>query len=90
MGLAVLPQLTADFLSHGADPNLPVAIIDNGTRPNQTVVTGTIATIAGKVAGLGLKGPSMIIVGTVVSLREKLGWFTPSLEDAPAAKPNTP
>ena len=87
MGLAVLPQLVADFIANGADPNLPVAIVDNGTRPDQTVVTGTIATIAEKVAGLGLKGPSMIIVGTVVTLRDKLGWFKPALEDGPATKP---
>ena len=75
MGLAVLPQLIADFLAHGADPDLPVAVIDNGTRPDQKVVTGTIATIAEKAAAAGLKGPSMIIVGTVVTLRDKLSWY---------------
>jgi len=72
MGLAVLPQLTADFLAHGCDPNLPVAVIDNGTRPSQRVVTGTIADIAERVASTNLKGPSMIIVGSVVTLRAKL------------------
>ena len=72
MGLGHLAELTAEFVGHGADPNLPVAVIDNGTRPNQRVVTGTLATIAGLVDAARLPGPAMIIVGTVVTLRDKL------------------
>lgn len=79
MGLAMLPELTRDFIAHGADPDTPVAIVDNGTRPNQQVITGTIGTIASLAAASGLKGPSMIFVGTVVRLRDKLGWFKPAL-----------
>ncbi|KAB2916632.1 MAG: uroporphyrinogen-III C-methyltransferase [Hyphomicrobiaceae bacterium] len=77
MGLAMLPELTRDFIAHGADPNTPVAIVDSGTRPNQQVVTGTIGTIADLAAAAGLTGPSMIFIGTVVRLRDKLGWFKP-------------
>jgi uroporphyrin-III C-methyltransferase / precorrin-2 dehydrogenase / sirohydrochlorin ferrochelatase len=51
---------------------MPVAIIDNGTRPNQRVVTGTIANIAERSTAANLQGPAMILVGTVVTLREKL------------------
>jgi uroporphyrin-III C-methyltransferase / precorrin-2 dehydrogenase / sirohydrochlorin ferrochelatase len=79
MGLAMLPQLTADFIARGADPATPVAVIDNGTKPSQRVVTGTIATIAGEVAAANLKGPAMTIIGTVVRLREKLAWFKPEV-----------
>jgi uroporphyrin-III C-methyltransferase/precorrin-2 dehydrogenase/sirohydrochlorin ferrochelatase len=60
------------FLEHGAAPDLPVAVIDNGTRPNQTVVTGTVATLADRAAQAKLTGPAMIIVGTVVRLRDTL------------------
>lgn len=72
MGLARLPTLMAEFVSHGAKPDTPVAVIDNGTRPNQRVVTGTIATIAELAAKANLHGPALTIVGSVVSLREKL------------------
>ena len=84
MGLAVLPQLTEDFIAHGADPAMPVAVIENGTRPEQKVVTGSIADIAGRAADAGLKGPAMIIVGSVVTLRDKLDWRkTSASTDAP-------
>jgi uroporphyrin-III C-methyltransferase/precorrin-2 dehydrogenase/sirohydrochlorin ferrochelatase len=72
MGLGHLATLMADYIARGGDPGLPVAVVDNGTRPNQRVVTGTLSDIAARVAEAGLKGPAMIIVGTVVTLREKL------------------
>lgn len=75
MGLAMLPELARDFVARGADAATPVAVIDNGTRPNQVVVTGTIASITEKVAAAGIKGPAMILIGSVVTLREKLKWF---------------
>ena len=59
---------------------LPVAIVENGTRPNQITVTGTIADIAAKAAAHGLRGPTIIIVGEVVALRDKLNWYTPHPE----------
>ncbi|MGE0855481.1 MAG: siroheme synthase CysG [Hyphomicrobiaceae bacterium] len=77
MGLAVLAELMADFIANGADPTMPVAIVENGTRPNQRVATGTIATIASEIETAGINGPALIIIGTVVSLREKLAWFNP-------------
>lgn len=72
MGLSRLPKLMADFVAHGADPKTPAAIIDNGTRPNQRVVTGTIETLAELATKANFQGPSMIIIGSVVTLRDKL------------------
>ena len=82
MGLAALPELAAEFLARGADPTLPVGIVENGTRMNQRVVTGTVGDIVQKANDAGLKGPAIIIVGTVVGLHEKLAWFNPG-QDAP-------
>ncbi len=80
MGLAHLDYLTQEFLRHGADPALPVAIVENGTRPNQITLTGTVGDIAAKAAAAGLRGPTIIIVGEVVTLRDKLNWYTPHPE----------
>lgn len=80
MGLAQLDGLMAEFLKRGADRSMPVAIVDNGTRRNQRVVTGTIVDIAGRAARAGLTGPTIIIVGSVVKLHEKLAWFAGPLE----------
>ena len=77
MGLAHIEDLAKAFIERGADPNLPAAIIDNGARANQRVVVGVIADIAQKARAAALRGPTIIIVGTVVSLRDKLNWFAP-------------
>jgi uroporphyrin-III C-methyltransferase/precorrin-2 dehydrogenase/sirohydrochlorin ferrochelatase len=77
MGLAHLEFLMQEFLRHGANPALPVAIVENGTRASQITVTGTIATIAARAVEAGLRGPTIIIVGEVVALRGKLNWYTP-------------
>jgi uroporphyrin-III C-methyltransferase/precorrin-2 dehydrogenase/sirohydrochlorin ferrochelatase len=75
----------AEFVAHGASPAMPVAVIDNGTRRRQRVATGTLADIAEKTAAAGLKGPAIIIIGTVVTLRDRLAWFEP--DTAVAAGP---
>ena len=75
MGLAKLERLTADFIAHGADPQTPAAIIENGTRENQRVVVGTIRSLVEDARREGLKGPTIIIIGSVVTLRDKLNWF---------------
>ncbi len=85
MGLAMLPELAKDFLAAGADPDMPVAVVENGTRPNQKVVTGTIASIAEDARTAGIKGPALIIIGTVVRLRQKLAWFHPERDAAASA-----
>jgi uroporphyrin-III C-methyltransferase/precorrin-2 dehydrogenase/sirohydrochlorin ferrochelatase len=72
MGLGHLAELMEEFVAHGADPKMPAAIIDNGTRPNQRVVTGTIESLAEQAAKARLHGPAIIIIGTVVTLRDKL------------------
>lgn len=86
MGLAHLAELTRAFVEKGAAPSLPVALIDNGTRPNQRVLTGTLNSIAEKAADAGVKGPATVIIGSVVRLRDKLDWYVPE-EQARDIKP---
>ncbi len=76
MGLSSLKILSDNFAKHGADPDTPAAIIDNGTRPNQRIVTGTISNLYEKATEQKFTGPSIIIIGGVVNLREKLRWFS--------------
>jgi uroporphyrin-III C-methyltransferase/precorrin-2 dehydrogenase/sirohydrochlorin ferrochelatase len=76
MGLSSLKDLSEQFIARGADPKMPAAIIDNGTRANQRVAVGTIADLHDLAVREGLQGPSMIIIGNVVKLRDKLRWFS--------------
>jgi len=75
MGLNSLAELSAKLIEHGADPKTLVAIIDNGTRPNQRVVTANLRTLAEAAAAKELSGPTIVIIGSVVSLRDNLIWF---------------
>lgn len=79
MGLSNTPHLCKGFMDRGADPDLPVAVIDNGTRPEQRVVTATVSTLCDVLKDANFKGPAMIIVGTVVNLREKLSWYNTNM-----------
>jgi uroporphyrin-III C-methyltransferase / precorrin-2 dehydrogenase / sirohydrochlorin ferrochelatase len=81
MGLRNLEALTKEFVARGASADLPAAIVDNATRLNQKVVVGTLVTLAAKARAAELRGPSIVIVGTVVALRDKLDWYAPAVED---------
>ncbi len=74
MGLKEIEAVAVDAIAKGVDPATPAAIVDNGARAGQKVVTGTLATLAEKALAAALRGPTIIIVGSVVSLREKLAW----------------
>ena len=64
----------ADAVAQGVDPATPAAIVDNGARAGQRVVTGTLASIAAEAREAALRGPTIIIVGSVVTLRDRLAW----------------
>lgn len=81
MGLTSLDAITDGFLGHGADPSTPAAVIENGTRAGQRVITGTLQSLPGKVQQAGIRSPALIIVGSVVELREKLSWFANKPKD---------
>jgi uroporphyrin-III C-methyltransferase/precorrin-2 dehydrogenase/sirohydrochlorin ferrochelatase len=75
MGLTSLGTITEGFLSHGADPATPAAVIENGTREGQRVITGTLASLPDKSTAADIKSPALIIIGSVVTLQDKLSWF---------------
>jgi uroporphyrin-III C-methyltransferase/precorrin-2 dehydrogenase/sirohydrochlorin ferrochelatase len=69
MGLRPIAELCAKLIGHGLAASTPAAAIENGTRPDQRVVTATLADLAARVAAAGVKGPTLIVVGPVVALR---------------------
>ncbi len=72
MGLANLDALMSEFIARGAPPDTPAAIVDNATRPNQKVIVATIAALAEAAEAAALKGPAVVFVGSVATLRAKL------------------
>jgi len=75
MGMSNLPEIVARLLEHGRPPDTPVAVIKDGTRPNQKTIVGSLKDIVTKVREHRLSPPAVIVVGEVVRLREKLRWF---------------
>jgi uroporphyrin-III C-methyltransferase/precorrin-2 dehydrogenase/sirohydrochlorin ferrochelatase len=85
MGLKGLPLLCEALIKHGLTAETPAAIVQHGTLPTQRVITGDLNTLPALAEQAGLKAPTLIIVGNVVKLREKLGWFQPELHGEQAS-----
>ncbi|HXG41624.1 MAG TPA: uroporphyrinogen-III C-methyltransferase [Dehalococcoidia bacterium] len=75
MGTRTLSELVERLLAHGRPADTPVAVVRWGTTPEQEVVTGTLADIVPRVEKAGLRPPTVVVVGQVVRLRQRLLWF---------------
>jgi uroporphyrin-III C-methyltransferase/precorrin-2 dehydrogenase/sirohydrochlorin ferrochelatase len=75
MGLAGLPILCSELCAHGLSATTPAAVIQQGTTAQQRVIVGTLADLAARTERASLSPPTLIIVGEVVALRERLDWF---------------
>ena len=75
MGIANLQHISENFIKEGKDKNTPVAFISWATRYNQSVVTATLENAYEVAVKENIKPPTLIVVGTVVNLREKLNFF---------------
>jgi uroporphyrin-III C-methyltransferase/precorrin-2 dehydrogenase/sirohydrochlorin ferrochelatase len=68
MGLSQLGTIVAELAAAGAAPELPAAVIERATFPEQRVIAGTLADLAERVAAADVRAPALLIVGEVVSL----------------------
>ncbi|MBM7061799.1 uroporphyrinogen-III C-methyltransferase [Pseudomonas sp. UL073] len=75
MGLVGLPVICAELIRHGRAANTPAALVQQGTTRNQRVFTGTLSDLPSLVAEHEVHAPTLVIVGEVVQLRDKLAWF---------------
>lgn len=75
MGLVGLEKICQSLIEHGSPKDLPIALIQQGTTANQKVITGTLQSLPAKVADQHIKAPTLIIIGTVVTLHDQLNWF---------------
>jgi len=75
MGLHGLAIICEQLVAHGMDKTTPIAMVQKGTTSEQRVLVGTLDTMTDVVKGKEIKPPTLIIVGEVVKLRDKLAWF---------------
>nr|WP_202628912.1 siroheme synthase CysG [Cronobacter malonaticus] len=74
MGLNQAAAIQEKLIEHGMDPQMPVALVENGTSVKQRVVAGVLSELG--ALAQRVESPSLIIVGRVVALRDKLNWFS--------------
>lgn len=78
MGRNALPELSAQLIAHGLPADWPAAMIGQGTTQSQQVIAGTLGSLPELVADRDdIDGASLVIVGEVVRLRDRLKWFSP-------------
>lgn len=75
MGLGTLPVIASQLVRNGRAAETPVAVIERGTTAQQRVILGTLDDIAKRIMDEQVESPSLIIVGEVVALKERLAWF---------------
>ena len=75
MGLVGLSIICDQLIAHGMSADMPIALVSKGTTKDQKVVTGTLSTMPSVVKVEKVKAPTLIIIGEVVSLRNKLRWM---------------
>ena len=74
MGLVSLSIICQELINYGMPADKPIALIQQGTTPLQKVFVGTLATLPAIIASEEVQAPTLIIVGDVVRLHNKLAW----------------
>ncbi|HEX5959609.1 MAG TPA: uroporphyrinogen-III C-methyltransferase, partial [Hyphomicrobiaceae bacterium] len=67
MPLGTLPELIRRLRQAGVEPERPVCAVFNATRPDERTVVGSVGSIVGRLDGLGITGPCVLLVGSVLA-----------------------
>jgi uroporphyrin-III C-methyltransferase/precorrin-2 dehydrogenase/sirohydrochlorin ferrochelatase len=78
MGVKGLDVLCRALVEHGMPPDLPAALIERGTTPQQRVLIGELQTLPQVAAAGEVQPPCLAVIGSVVSLHRKLAWYEPA------------
>jgi uroporphyrin-III C-methyltransferase/precorrin-2 dehydrogenase/sirohydrochlorin ferrochelatase len=86
MGVSRAGSLAARLMEHGRAAETPIAIIENGTRPDERVLVGTLENIAPLVRGARVGAPALIVVGEVAALADAARELAFRVADIPDAQ----
>lgn len=84
MGVARLDTLTTRLMAHGRSPETPFALIENGTRPQQRVLSGVLGDLPALARQHAMGAPALLIIGTVAAMARDHGWFGELLPEHPS------
>lgn len=77
MGLSGLQDICQTLIAHRRSPDTPAALVEKGTTVQQRVLVGTLATLPQLARESGAAAPTLLIIGEVVGLHQRLAWFPP-------------
>jgi len=75
MGVGELATLRDRLIAQGRATTTPFALIENGSRPEQRIVVGTLDDLPERAIGHTVRSPALLILGEVAALAERLHWF---------------
>jgi uroporphyrin-III C-methyltransferase/precorrin-2 dehydrogenase/sirohydrochlorin ferrochelatase len=75
MGLENVERICSSMKAHGRDPGTPAALVEKGTTADQRVFVGDLDSLPGIIADNDVRAPTLILVGEVVALHDRLGWY---------------
>jgi len=93
MALGQVNRVEQQLLAHGRKPDTPVALVENGTRPDQRVIVGRLHELSALAGAYSVRTPAMLYIGEVTSMAATTGWFNAGLESGlpePAAAAASP
>jgi len=86
MGVGELAAVQDRLIGYGRGADTPFVLVENGSRPDQRVVTGTLGELAGRARDEAVHAPALLIIGEVAALAPQLAWFgEPAAVQAPLA-----
>ncbi|CAM3477840.1 siroheme synthase CysG [Bordetella sputigena] len=85
MGVSQLESLSRGLREHGRAADTPFALVENGSRPEQRVVTGRLEDLAALARTHAIRAPALLIVGSVAALANELHWFGEHIDGMAAA-----
>ncbi|MCU0386893.1 MAG: uroporphyrinogen-III C-methyltransferase [Flavihumibacter sp.] len=75
MGVKNIGEIASHLVNAGKSVETLVAVVENGSLPQQKVVTGNLTTISQEVEAANIGTPALIIVGEVVKYHQEINWF---------------
>jgi uroporphyrin-III C-methyltransferase/precorrin-2 dehydrogenase/sirohydrochlorin ferrochelatase len=80
MGLDNVARICSSMKAHGRAADTPAALVEKGTTAEQRVFVGDLDSLPGIIAQNQVHAPTLILVGEVVALHDRLSWYKPGKE----------
>ncbi len=75
MGVGNAPEIADILVREGMDPDMPVAIIENGTFNSQRTFLTNLQSVAETISSNSVKPPAIFVIGPTVAMKNELDWF---------------